>query len=242
MLMKLLCRLSFVIVLLVSAINGLSAQCQTWYTSPRKSEAEEAYRIYRPLINGKRAVDLEKMAQSDFNIAFDNWTKAYEIAPAADGQRASLFSDGRLFHKALMVRKKEDEAFKKDAIATVMRLYDEEIKCYGKEAVVLGRKGYDMFYYLGYGYADTTFQVLKLAFEKGGQASESLVLTPLAEMAVHTYQSQHLSLEALRAMYDKITACAKHNIQTNAKLVQEYKDALARVEKVFGRVEGFKNG
>lgn len=223
-------------------INHIAAQCETWNDSPRRSEAQDAYKIYRPLVSGKKATDLEKWEQADFNIAFDNWEKVYGIAPAADGQRPSLYADGRLFHRALMLRNKGADDKKKEYAATVLRLYDEEIKCYGNEAALLGRKGYDMFYYLGYGYSDQTFEVLKMALEKGGLASEYIVLTPMAEMTVHLFQSKKLTKEAIRAIYDQLKACAEHNIQNNERFRQEYKDAKARMEKAFKRIEGFQLG
>lgn len=90
--------------LLFAFINNAAAQCQTWNDSPRKSEAEDAHVIYRPFLKGKDVPDLVKMDDANFNIAFDNWKKAYEIAPAADGQRPSHYADGRLFNRALMGR------------------------------------------------------------------------------------------------------------------------------------------
>lgn len=222
--------------LLFAIVNNAASQCQTWNDSPRKSEAEDAHVIYRPYLKGKEVADLEKMDDANFNIAFDNWKKAYEIAPAADGQRPSHYSDGRLLYRAQMARTK-DEAKKKEFAATVLRLYDEEIQCYKNEAVLLGRKGYDMFYYLGYGYSTETFDVFKKALAKGGKDSEYVILEPMAEVVVYLYQQKKLTKEEVRDIHAKLTECGEHNIKTNTRYGQYYKDALTRMDAPFRKIE-----
>lgn len=222
--------------LLFVFINNAAAQCQTWNDSPRKSEAEDAHVIYRPFLKGKDVPDLVKMDDANFNIAFDNWKKAYEIAPAADGQRPSHFADGRLLNRALMGRT-TDEAKKKEYAAAVVRLYDEEIQCYKNEAVLLGRKGYDMFYNLGYGYSTQTFDVFKKSLEKGGKDSEYVILEPMAEVVVYLYQQKKLTKEEVRAIHEKLTEVGEHNAANNQRYGQYYKDALTRMAAPFRKIE-----
>ncbi|HMQ60845.1 MAG TPA: hypothetical protein PKE06_09260, partial [Flavilitoribacter sp.] len=63
-----------------------AAQCQTWNDSPRKEEAENAHVVYRPFVKDRTEQQLAtELDEANFKIAFDNWRKAYEIAPAADG-------------------------------------------------------------------------------------------------------------------------------------------------------------
>lgn len=212
------------------------SQCQTWNDSPRKSEAEDAHVIYRPFLKGKDVPDIAKMDDANFKIAFDNWKKAYEIAPAADGQRPSHYADGRLLHRALMERT-TDEAKKKEYAAVVVRLYDEEIQCYKNEAMLLGRKGYDMFYYLGYGYSKETLDVLKKALEKGGKDAEYIVLEPTAEVVVYLYQNKQMTKEEVRAIHQKLTEVAEHGIQNSKTYSQYYKDTQARMDGVFRKIE-----
>ena len=75
---------SGILLLAFSFIAQISfAQCPSWMGLPRQSDAEDAHTIYRQAIK-----------TNDWDIAFDNWKIAYEIAPAADGKRDYHFTDG----------------------------------------------------------------------------------------------------------------------------------------------------
>ena len=56
--------------------TGLNAQCGSWIDSPNRGEAEDAHVIYRPFVKNK-----------DFQNALEPWQAAFDLAPAADGQR-----------------------------------------------------------------------------------------------------------------------------------------------------------
>ena len=90
------------IVLIGLSSSMAYSQCQTWNDSPQKEAAENAHVVYRGMVKGKQAADLAKIDNENFNIAFDNWKKVYDIAPAADGQRPTHFTDGRKLYKAQM--------------------------------------------------------------------------------------------------------------------------------------------
>ena len=78
----------FIIALGLFLAETAFAQCGKFTDTPKESEALEAHVLYRDAIKIK-----------DYNAAFEYWKVAYELAPAADGKRASHFSDGIILYK-----------------------------------------------------------------------------------------------------------------------------------------------
>ncbi|MBK7409979.1 MAG: hypothetical protein IPJ40_19185 [Saprospirales bacterium] len=77
---KLFSWLPFSMLLFASFWMNANAQdpCQKWTDTPRQEEAEEAHVLYRQFLKNE-----------NYDEAFKYWQKAYELAPAADGQRPS---------------------------------------------------------------------------------------------------------------------------------------------------------
>ena len=219
--------------LLVSlSTTGLNAQCQTWNDSDKKDQAENAHVVYRPFMKG----DLAKLDAENFEIAFSNWQTAYEIAPAADGQRPSHFVDGRKLLKAKMA-KETDEAKKKEMADWVMRLYDEQMQCYKNEGFLLGRKGYDMFYTPGYGFSKQTLETFVQCMDKAGNDTEYIIYDPLGQVMKYLYTSKQLPKEEFLKIHEKAVSIADHNVDNNAKYGEYYKSSKAIFENHFKEIE-----
>ena len=63
-------RISFIAFVLVSFSSAsLLAQCETWNNSPKKEEAENAHVLYRGVVKGKDAAELEQLKPEEFNLA-----------------------------------------------------------------------------------------------------------------------------------------------------------------------------
>ncbi|KAA3636404.1 MAG: hypothetical protein DWQ02_08320 [Bacteroidetes bacterium] len=235
--MKKLLFLPAVLLLTILAVSSLNAQCENWNDSARKSEAEDAHVVYRSLIKGKSIEDLQNMGAEEFKTTFDNWKLAYDLAPAADGKRASHYSDGRKIYMA-MLKKETDDAKKKEYADIIKRLYDEQMKCYGNEGFLQGRKGFDMFYSLGDGYSLASFETLKKSVEKGGNDTEYIVFDPLTKIMVYLYTSKQITREQVIEVFDKADGVIKHNIENNKDYGQYYKDVDAIVAANFKDVAG----
>ncbi|HMR44611.1 MAG TPA: hypothetical protein PKC40_12290, partial [Saprospiraceae bacterium] len=140
----------------LSFFNTTSAQCENWNNSPQKGEAEDAHVVYRGHIKEK-----------NFEAAFPYWKKAYELAPAADGQRSFHYMDGVEIYLDKF-QKSSDPNVKKEAADMIIKLYDQWAQCYPKEAAYArGRQAYNMFYILQSDYQQIA-KVLKEAVELGG--------------------------------------------------------------------------
>ena len=228
--------LGILVLLLVGVHTSSIAQCETWNDSPKKGEAESAHTLYRDVVRGKQPADLVAMTDENFNHGFNNWQTAYEIAPAADGQRAMHFSDGRKFYMAL-VQKTTDEAKKSEYYETVFRLYDEQMECYENEAYLMGRKAFDMFYAPIHGYRQSTFDAFSTAVELGGNATEYIVYDPFSKVTVYLYQNGKVTQEQARNIYLKLEEIANHNIENNERYGAYYKQAFDIMKSEFSKIE-----
>jgi len=213
------------------------SQCNTWNDSPRKEEAENSHVIYRQYVKDKKPEDIAAYDEETFNTTYNNWKKAYEIAPAADGQRPFHFTDGRKIHKAL-IKKASDEEKKKEYMETVIRLYDEQAECFPKEAAFLqGRKAFDMFYSPQYGYRQATMDALAKAIEMGGKKSEYILLEPYGQILVYMFNQGKVEKEKARAIVDELTEIANHNIENNSRYGAYYESAKARMDSHIKKIE-----
>ncbi|MEL6844145.1 MAG: hypothetical protein AAFP02_13120, partial [Bacteroidota bacterium] len=110
--MKKLKNLFTLLLLLTFSLSlnvTLNAQCESWVDSPNKEAAETAHVLYRQEVKNK-----------NYEGAYENWKKAYDLAPAADGQRPSHYADGRKILKAKW-DKETDEAKKKELAETILK-------------------------------------------------------------------------------------------------------------------------
>lgn len=227
----------FAVLLLTGSISTVAfAQCGKWNDLPNKDDIENAHSLYRPFVKGKQPDDLAKMSEENFNLGFNNWKKAYEAAPAADGNRPSHYSDGRLFYKALLKRD-QDQSKHDEYQDIIMRLYDEQIECYKNEAFLLGRKAFDMFYSPKFGYRQATLDAFNIALEKGGLKSEYIVFDPMAKVLVYLYGKEKVTPEEARRVYLKLEEVAEHNIKNNQTYGQYYDSAWKIAKNEYKKIE-----
>lgn len=229
---------NFLIALLFIGLSSSMAysQCQTWNNSAQKDAAENAHVVYRGMVKGKQAADLAKIDDENFNIAFDNWKKAYEIAPAADGQRPTHFGDGRKLYKAKMQRE-TDDAKKAEYGDLVLKLYDEQAACYKNEAYLMGRKAFDMFYMPKYGFRNSTYDAFKKAIDLGGNSTEYIVLEPMAQVIAYLFKAGKVDQVEAQKYYEKMEAIAEHNMANNERYKTYYESASKRMAAAMAEVE-----
>lgn len=213
------------------------SQCETWIDNPRQSDAENAHVIYRGLVKGKQPADLAKLDQENFNMAYNNWKTAYDVAPAADGQRPFHYMDGRKLYKA-MIEKESDETKKKEYMDKVLELYDQQIQCFPKMSMALyGRKAFDMFYSPFFGYRKATADAFAEAIEKAGDKSEYIVFEPYGQLVVYMYQNDQMDQLKAREIYLKLNEIADAQIAAGGQYKAYYESSKARMNNHFKAIE-----
>lgn len=192
------------ILLIMLAATIVSGQCETWEGNPKQSEAEEAHSVYR-----------QALKTEDYTIAEEYWTKAYAIAPGADGKRDYHMIDGAKIYMNKL-KNESDEAKKSEYKEKIIAFYEQAIGCYeagdlsvssgetvdGRISYLKGRLGYDMYYFLQTPYS-TNYEYLMDAIKRGGNDVEYIVMDPLAKITVYQYQNGAL---------DKATALENFNL------------------------------
>ncbi len=218
------------LILLAFFIGSLVyGQCGKFADSPEGDEGLKYHTLYRDYI---RNDNLEE--------AFPLWQKAYKIAPAADGKRASHFTDGIKIYKHFL-EQEEDDAKRTEYAEMILRLYDERIECYDKEGYVLGRKASAMLYYTESSSKDL-FETAKKSVELQNLKTEYIVLYPYATAVVALYKEGEISPEDAREAYKKINEIADHNIVEQTKYHEKYKDAKESANQLFEEIAQGANG
>ena len=217
--------------------NVSYAQCGKFTDAANPSDAETAHVLYR-----------QDAKQKQYDAAFENWEKAFAMAPAADGARDVHYTDGIkiLKHK---LKAETDEAKKAELKKQIVDLYDGAIACLESGAITLpkitketriayhlGRKAFDQFYDLQTPYTEN-MATLAEAVEKGGNNTEYTVLYPYAYIAVRQFIDEKITKEEARAIVEKLGAIADHNIANNEKFKAYYEQTKASVDGEFAQIE-----
>ncbi|MEZ4930826.1 MAG: tetratricopeptide repeat protein [Saprospiraceae bacterium] len=224
--MKELLKLTLIALLAFTTAIPAFSQCETWLNKPDKDALEEAHVLYRGF-----------MKAEDYAQAFPLWKKAYEGAPAADGQRSSHYVDGRTLYLDLF-KKETDEAKKKEYYDMIIKLFDEHVECYPKEkALNLGLKVYEMFYTLRAPYAEN-LKACEDAVEAGGDNTSYAVFVPYASIAVFNFKNQLMDASQARDIYLKLNEIADKKIAENGDLAAYYEQAKGAANGVYAEIEG----
>ncbi len=215
------------------------SQCESWVGSPNETEASDAHVIYRTAFKAK-----------DYKGAFESWEKAYTLAPAADGKRSSHYLDGIEIYKSFL-KEESDDAKKAEYKEKIIKLYDEAIQCYESGAIslkcgtdeclqekvgqILGRKGYDMYYFVNSKYS-ANLKALEDGVAKTGAKSEYSVMMPYAAIAVSQFKSGKIDAEKARSIHAIIQEIGETG-KSDERLGSYYEDALKNANASFKEIE-----
>ncbi|RMG84091.1 MAG: hypothetical protein D6714_08630, partial [Bacteroidetes bacterium] len=206
--------------------------CPKFSDAPDPDQAVEDYVLYRDFLK-----------TGDWDGAYEKWQKVYEVAPAADGKRNTVFSDGIQFYEHFIAQAK-DSLEREAYIDKIYQLYDEIDRCYPEGGYVDGRKAFDYFYkYPHRSTKEKTYNLFKSSIDKDGDNAHYFVLNPFVALLVDMYFDGKISMEEARK-YEQIVRkrLAKGLAECKGsecdiwKMIEEY--APARLE-AFESVKGF---
>ena len=121
--MKLLSILTsaFLMVLCTIIVPGKgNTQCPIFQDLPEKEKraAEDSYVVYR-----------DKLKDKDYEVAFMHWEIVYQNAAAADGQRHTVYADGRKL-QLRKFRSADSQRTKADIARVFFTLRAQQKECY----------------------------------------------------------------------------------------------------------------
>lgn len=204
----------------------IQAQCGKFVDTPDEEEALRTHVLYRDQIKAE-----------NYDAAFADWKKVYEMAPAADGKRATHYEDGRAIYLHKM--QSATEAEKTEYRKIIMRLYDEQIACYGgegKTASIRAYQAFDMFYDLESPYADIE-KILKSSMEESGNDFEYFAFLPYAYVVVDLFNEKAMSKEDARSVYTKLNEIADFQVSSGGEYAEDYATAKTDIADVFVAIE-----
>ena len=204
--------------------------CPTFKDAPNPDFVLEEFVLYRDF-----------MKVNDFDHAWPKWQYVFKHAPAADGKRTSVFTDGMRFYEHFITK---DSTKKDEYIAEIFKLYDEMEKCYPEGGLVTGLKAFDYFFkYPDRISKEEQYKLFKKSIEMDEGVPRYFILNPFTSLLVDltldekipTGEAQKYN-QMIRDAITKGLAECKGNECDNWNIINEY--APARLEALES-VEGF---
>lgn len=122
-----------------------------------------------------------------------------------------------------MIENAKTPALKDKYIDTLMMVYDQRIKYFGKEGYVLGRKGVDLFTYRPKD-IEEIYKDLKKSVELEGDNTAGPVLVWYMNAAVNMAKEGKADSAVIFDTYDISTVIIDHNIKKNESVPEEKKN------------------
>ena len=168
--------------------------CPKFSDLPNGGQIEDQYVIYR---------DFLRTGQTDKALTL--WRQVYAVAPAADGRRNTVLTDG-IYFMELAQSQTTDPARQRAYRDTIFSLYDQIAECYPADgASMQGRKAFDYFYkYRGDLPDREIYDMFVAVKEADGMKAGDFILNPLASLVVDLHEAGELSQAEARETVDFI--------------------------------------
>jgi len=182
--------------------------------------------------------DYIKLKQYD--TAFPLWEKVYKGAPAADGQRNTVFTDGIKIYEHY-ISQEPDPAKKEMLIDKVFSIYQKMDTCYGENGYVPGKMAFDLYYkYPDRADNDKIYSLFKESFARDGEDAYFFIINPFTAVMIQQLNDKKISLSQAQADAALINKTIKKGIASGKNsaqwaIVDEYTDSR------FEGLEGTEN-
>ncbi len=206
-----------------------TAGCGKFNETTKRQEALQSYALYR-----------DQIKLENYEAAFPYWKKVYQLAPAADGKRNTIFMDGIDIYTHFFKNTK-DETKRKEYFDTIMRLYDEVIDCYGREGYISGLKAYDLYYqFEKYSTEEQIYNLLKKAIEEEGNETPAYMINPFSAVLINLFAKEKITKEETQKYVNKISEILEYNKKNKSRGEWESDGWPAVKENVAQRFESLE--
>lgn len=197
-----------------------------------KDETENQYVIYRDMLRS-----------GDKQEAFERWKVVYEKAPAADGRRNTVYSDGIYFYE-YFISQTTDSLKKKEYADRIFEIYNEIDRCYPEGGYIDGRKAFDLFYkYPNRQSKEDTYKLFKKSIDRDGEDLQYFIMNPFAALLVDMHNEGKISDEEAKKYVDLLLKVLEQRLaDCKGKECERYEPInkyLPERLEYFERVKGF---
>jgi len=141
------------------------------------------------------------------NDAIVHWRWVFNNCPEAS---QNAYIDGSNMMEYFMKKAESDEA-KVKYVDTLMMIYDQRIKYFGREGYVLGRKGSDLVKYMPEDY-EKAYHIFKKSVDLRENKSESFVLVYYFRTVLKMVDAEKLEKAVMVETYDKLSGIIEYNL------------------------------
>lgn len=205
------------------------AGCVTWNGKSFMDYALEQHVIYRDFIR-----------RGNLAEAYPEWRIAFELAPAADGQRATHFEDGiQLFDYFL--QQEADTLEKKPWLDSILHMYNRMGNCYFDNAYIAGRKAFDLYYKYRYLVDDRDIMnYFMQAIDSTSSESKVFIMNPFTALLVEKALDESISTETAREYAQKIMDQLSLGLLNCGNECEEWKIVESYVPAQIERLESIR--
>ncbi len=154
------------------------------------------------------------------------WTYVFTSCP---GFRLNTFINGARIYEHRISLLPHNE--RQPAIDTLLMIFDERIKYFGNEAVVLGLKAVAMVQHMPENTKEV-YEVLKRVAELKKLNTPNHLMVFYMQYAVRYYEEGGIPLSELINVYIEVDGIARHNISLNNASSPEYRESIERIEQL----------
>ncbi|MAX68958.1 MAG: hypothetical protein CMP60_04620 [Flavobacteriales bacterium] len=135
--------------------------------------------------------------------------------------------------KIIYYQIKKNDNNKLAYIDTLMMVYDQRIKYYGKENLVYGKKGVDLLKYNPSRFFEA-YEMLKVSVRALGNSTDPIVIVSYFEALDDVQRStEEVTKQDVLDAYIVVSDIISYNIKNNKKYAKYYEKALTNVENIF---------
>lgn len=164
--------------------------------------------LYREFYKQWKASDYKSTAIND---AIGPWRWVFKNGPEAS---QNTYLDGLTMYEFFLKNAKTEE-LKLKYLDTMMIIYDQRIKYFGREGYNLGRKGSDLFKYSPEDF-EKAYHLFKKSVDQLGNKSESFVLVYYFRTVIKMVEATKLDKFAIVETYDQLSEIIDHNITVSS--------------------------